>query len=85
MVGSCRDSISFESQWPRGEAALCSSTHGDARYDYPSSHAFEPIVATHTLVGSDLQLIDTAIQILSHLSLPTVVQTGRYMYKKHEQ
>ncbi|PON25427.1 glutamyl-tRNA(Gln) amidotransferase [Trichoderma gamsii] len=35
--------------------------------------------------GSDLQLIDTAIEILSHLNLPTVVQTGRHMYKKPEQ
>ncbi|KAH8122242.1 amidase signature enzyme [Trichoderma asperelloides] len=35
--------------------------------------------------GSDLQLIDTAIQILSHLNLPTVVQTGRSMYNKPDQ
>ncbi|EHK47285.1 uncharacterized protein TrAtP1_010052 [Trichoderma atroviride] len=35
--------------------------------------------------GSDLLLIDTAIEILSDLGLPTVVQTGRHMYNKPEQ
>ncbi|KAL7917263.1 amidase signature enzyme [Trichoderma austrokoningii] len=30
--------------------------------------------------GSDLQLIDTSIQILLRLDIPTVVQTGRNMY-----
>ncbi|KAM0455117.1 hypothetical protein ACHAPV_008008 [Trichoderma viride] len=35
--------------------------------------------------GSDLQLIDTAIHIMSQLNLPTVVQTGRSMYNKPDQ
>ncbi|KAL6895047.1 amidase signature domain-containing protein [Trichoderma evansii] len=32
--------------------------------------------------GSDLQLFDTAIQIMSQLNIPTTVQTGRSMYNK---
>ncbi|KAF3057527.1 hypothetical protein CFAM422_012413 [Trichoderma lentiforme] len=31
--------------------------------------------------GTDLKLIDTAIQILQSLHLPTVVEVGRSMYK----
>jgi hypothetical protein len=50
-----------------------------------SSHACIAHLATHIPpVGSDLQLIDTAIKILSDLDLPTVVQSGRHMYKPEQ-
>lgn len=34
-----------------------------------------------THLGTDLKLLDTAIEILQSLHLPTVVKTGRSMYE----